>query len=102
MEILLAIVWYLALLLPGNTYTPEDVYNIGYENAVPVIHVLDNDLDAAMTYYNNNDPRNFGVALPGTWDKEPVDPTDPDLFDPWDRDLRKKADSVQNPNGSSK
>lgn len=104
MEILLAIVWYLALLFPGNVYQPDDIYNIGMDNSVAVINVLDNDLDNAVNYYNNNDPRNYGIELPGTWDKEPVDHSDPSLYDPWSNDLRKHADSTQQnqPSGGNK
>jgi hypothetical protein len=97
MEILIAIVWYLALLIPGNTYTYDDVYNVGYENATQVIDVLDNDLNNAMDFYNNNDPRDFGVvlAIPGYWDKEPKDYTRPYTYDPWEPDFRKKVDSTK-------
>ena len=36
MEILLAIVWYLALLMPGNYYTQESIYDIAVDNRTQV------------------------------------------------------------------
>lgn len=94
MEIVLALVWYLALLMPGNSYTHEDVYDIAYNNFEAVEYVADNHYVEAINFYNDYHPEDNGVLLPGTWDKEPIDHTDESLWDPFRRDIRKKKDST--------
>ena len=97
MEIVLALVWYLALLMPGNTYTQENVYDIAYDNFEAVDYVAENHFTEAIDFYTNNHPEDNGVLLPGTWDKEPEDHTDKSLWDPFRRDIRKKKDSTATP-----
>jgi hypothetical protein len=83
MEILLAIVWYLSLLTPGNYYDQADIYNIAIDNTNEVNYVADNHLTEAIDFYNVYSPEDGGVFLPAYWDKEPVDHTDESLWD-WD------------------
>jgi len=89
MEILLAIVWYLALIMPGNYYTMDNIYDIGLDNRTSVEYVANNNLSQAMDFYNTYDPEANGVGLPAYWDKEPVDHTDESLNNPWDDDIRR-------------
>ncbi|PKL81234.1 MAG: hypothetical protein CVV25_00375 [Ignavibacteriae bacterium HGW-Ignavibacteriae-4] len=89
MEILLAIVWYLALIMPGNYYTMDNIYDIGLNNRTSVEYVANNNLSQAMDFYNTYDPEANGVGLPAYWDKEPVDHTDESLNNPWDDDIRR-------------
>ncbi len=89
MEILLAIVWYLALLMPGNYYTEENIYDIAVQHRPQVDYVIQNDFQAAVDLYNNFSPEDGGVFLPAYWDKEPVDASDDSLMDPWDDNIRR-------------
>ncbi|GEM_PF-2410721 len=89
MEILLAIVWYLALLMPGNYYTQESIYDIAVDNRTQVDYVLDNHYVEAIDFYNTHSPEDGGVLLPAYWEKEPVDHSDDSLMDPWDDDIRR-------------
>ncbi len=91
MEILLAIVWYLALLMPGNYYTQENIYDIALDNRQQVDNVLNNhdQFVTAVDFYNEFSPEEGGVLLPAYWDKEPVDHSDDSLLDPWDDDIRR-------------
>jgi hypothetical protein len=52
MEILLAIVWYLSLLTPGNYYEQADIYQIAVDNSNSVDYFVDNHLTEAIDYYN--------------------------------------------------
>jgi hypothetical protein len=102
MELLLAVVWYLALLMPGNAYSSNDVYNIAYDNYDAVQYVAENHIDDAVNHINTYDPEDGGIVLlPGTWDKEPIDHTDKSLWDPFG-DLRKKKDSTSSEDTSNK
>lgn len=101
MEIILAIVWYLALLMPGNSYTQENVYDIAYNNFEAVEYVAENNFDDAIIFYNSNNPEDNNVFLPGCWDKEPIDHTDKSLWDPFAKDIRKKKDSTENANNGA-
>lgn len=90
MEIILAIVWYLALLMPGNTYTQDDVYDIALTNHQAVDYVWQNELSQALTHSTILPPdAPGGVFLPGVWDKEPVDHTDYTLRRPGDNYKRR-------------
>jgi len=89
MEILLAIVWYLALIMPGNYYTMENIYDIGLDNRTSVEYIANNHLSEAVDFYDTFNPEDNGVLLPAYWDKEPVDHTDESLIDPWDDDIRR-------------
>lgn len=83
MEILLAIVWYLSLLTPGNYYDQADIFNIAVDNTNAVNFVADNHMADAIDNYNTFSPEDGGVFLPAFWDKEPVDHTDESLWE-WD------------------
>ena len=97
MEILLAIVWYLALLMPGNYYTQENIYDIAIAHRPQVQSVMDNHYIEAVDFYNTFSPEQGGVLLPAYWDKEPVDHSDPTLHDPFRDNIRRKpADTTKN------
>ena len=88
MEIVLAIVWFLALLMPGNTYTEQDIYNIGVEHRTAVQTVYNHNLNDAMDFMAQNHYSNHNIdVMVGTWEDEPKDYTDTTLFDPWDHDI---------------
>lgn len=98
MEILLAIVWYLALIMPGNYYTQENIYDIAVQNRPQVEYVMDNNYTQAVDFYNTFSPEQGGVLLPAYWDKEPVDHSDPDLHDPFQDNIRRKPDTTKKAN----
>lgn len=91
MEIIIAVLWYLALLMPGNSYTNDDIYNITYDNEQAVSAVIQDDaqMNNAMDHYNNFNPEDNGVQLPADWEKEPVDPYDPIILSPTDTTIFK-------------
>lgn len=104
MEILLAIVWYLSLLTPGNYYDEVAIYDIAVDNSTAVDYVVENHLTEAVDFYNTFDPEDGGVYLPAYWDKEPVDHTDESLweYDPWNpRDPRGDQDSTESTGNQS-
>ena len=89
MEILLAVVWYLALLVPGNYYTEEAIYDIALENRTQVEYVIENHRVEAADFFFFYSPEDGGVLLPAYWEKEPVDHSDDSWIDPFDEDIRR-------------
>ncbi len=55
MDLLIAILWYLQLLVPGQTYTTTDI-NAIYQNNQSAVEVIQNDetqTNQALDYFDN-------------------------------------------------
>jgi hypothetical protein len=75
MDILIAILWWLNLLIPGQTYNYTDIESIAAENqtAIESVHVDPVQTDVVLNYYDQT----FGsgqVGILEEWDENPIKP----------------------------
>ncbi|OGU13220.1 MAG: hypothetical protein A2X61_05340 [Ignavibacteria bacterium GWB2_35_12] len=75
MEILIAILWYLQLLIPGITYTQSDINNLIQENN-KAIHSVKKDVQQTTQIMNdyNNKTNNQWKKIIEEWEDPPPDP----------------------------
>ena len=73
MEIIIAILWYLNLLIPGTTYTEVD-FNALVEDNQAAIQTVQNDAvqtQNALDYYDES----FETSVIEFWEPNPFNPT---------------------------
>ena len=73
MEILVAILWYLNLLIPGTTYTEADFNSIVNENqtAIETVQADETATQNALDFYDNT----YETNVIEFWEPNPIDPT---------------------------
>ncbi|MFC2130103.1 hypothetical protein ACFLSQ_01590 [Bacteroidota bacterium] len=75
MEILIAILWYLQLLIPGQSYTLSEIDVIAEQN-LPAIEVVQSNPDKtqdALIYYDQS-LDNGEIGLIEEWEENPIKP----------------------------
>lgn len=75
MDILIAILWWLNLLIPGQTYNYSDIEAIAAENqtTVEIIQTDPIQTETAVSYYDQT--FNSGqVGILEEWDENPIKP----------------------------
>ncbi len=91
MELLIVVLWYLQLIVPGSTYTYNDIQAIAAANQSDIEAVATNpqERDAAIKYFEET--WDSDANLIEWWDFEPkIDP--PELPpDPWTIDWKKDS-----------
>ncbi|MFH1051228.1 MAG: hypothetical protein V1779_09925 [bacterium] len=73
MEILIAIMWFLQILIPGQTYTLSDIEALSVQNQV-VIETIQNDQilsQDAVNYYDQTFSTG-NVDIIEEWDENPI------------------------------
>ena len=88
MQVLVAVMWFLSLLIPGQNYEIHHLDQIVVENESAIVSVLQDDVlwSHAKTNYDNNNPDDNGVGLPRDWEAPMEDQWGERYFE-WDEDI---------------